>query len=125
MEKNTYFLINNDISKIVNTSKVQPIQKMVQKKSVPTFQKLNEDVPYLTEEKIEDALMSDTPSSKTIKLLQWLTIKENLDIARDYYNSHQDKFEDCKYILESKHIDFNTLIKNLIKKHEQAISNGE
>lgn len=125
MESQTHFLIKNEISKIVNSVSNNSVQKISRPRVVSRFEKINDEVPYLTEEKIEDAFLSSSPTSKTIKLLRWLTIKENLDLACEYYNAHPDKFEDCKYILTSNKIDFNTLVKKLIQKHEQAISNGE
>ena len=125
MESNIHFLIKNEISKIVNSVSNETVQKMCKPRVVSKFEKINNDVPYLTEEKIEDAFLSNTPTSKTLKLLKWLTIKENRELACEYYNSHPEKFEDCNYILSSNKIDFNTLVKKLIQKHEQAISNGE
>jgi len=125
MESNIHFLIKNEISKIVNSASNEIVQKMCKPRVVSKFEKINNDVPYLTEEKIEDAFLSNTPTSKTLKLLKWLTIKENRELACEYYNSHPEKFEDCNYILSSNKIDFNTLVKKLIQKHEQAISNGE
>jgi len=125
MESNIHFLIKNEISKIVNSVSNNSVQKISQPRVVSKFEKINNDVPYLTEEKIEDAFLSNTPTSKTLKLLKWLTIKENRELACEYYNSHPEKFEDCNYILSSNKIDFNTLVKKLIQKHEQAISNGE
>ena len=125
MESNIHFLIKSEISKIVNSVSNNSVQKISQPRVVSKFEKINNDVPYLTEEKIEDALLSNTPTSKTLKLLKWLTIKENRELACEYYNSHPEKFEDCNYILSSNKIDFNTLVKKLIQKHEQAISNGE
>jgi len=125
MESNIHFLIKNEISKIVNSASNETVQKMCKPRVVSKFEKINNDVPYLTEEKIEDAFLSNTPTSKTLKLLKWLTIKENRELACEYYNSHPEKFEDCNYILSSNKIDFNTLVKKLIQKHEQAISNGE
>jgi len=125
MESNIHFLIKSEISKIVNSVSNNSVQKISQPRVVSKFEKINNDVPYLTEEKIEDAFLSNTPTSKTLKLLKWLTIKENRELACEYYNSHPEKFEDCNYILSSNKIDFNTLVKKLIQKHEQAISNGE
>ena len=125
MESNIHFLIKNEISKIVNSVSNNSVQKISKPRVVSKFEKINNDVPYLTEEKIEDAFLSNTPTSKTLKLLKWLTIKENRELACEYYNSHPEKFEDCNYILSSNKIDFNTLVKKLIQKHEQAISNGE
>jgi len=125
MESNIHFLIKSEISKIVNSASSETVQKMCKPRVVSKFEKINNDVPYLTEEKIEDAFLSNTPTSKTLKLLKWLTIKENRELACEYYNSHPEKFEDCNYILSSNKIDFNTLVKKLIQKHEQAISNGE
>jgi len=125
MESNIHFLIKNEISKIVNSVSNNSVQKISQPRVVSKFEKINNDVPYLTEEKIEDAFLSNTPTSKTLKLLKWLTIKENRELACEYYNSHPEKFEDCNYSLSSNKIDFNTLVKKLIQKHEQAIYNGE
>jgi len=125
MESNIHFLIKNEISKIVNSASNETVQKMCKPRVVSKFEKINNDVPYLTEEKIEDAFLSNTPTFKTLKLLKWLTIKENRELACEYYNSHPEKFEDCNYILSSNKIDFSTLVKKLIQKHEQAISNGE
>lgn len=121
-----HYKFKQDIARLlVEQNSQKPVQKIIKKRVLPKMSPLNTDVPYLTEEKIEDAFLSSSPTSKTIKLLRWLTIKENLDLACEYYNAHPDKFEDCKYILTSNKIDFNTLVKKLIQKHEQAISNGE
>ena len=89
---------------------------------MPLFERVNDDVPYLTEAKLEEAYMSKTVSHTTKKLLEWLVVRENVEIAENYFNHNQAKFEEISFLLETEKVNFTTFIRKLIQKHEQAIS---
>lgn len=57
------------------------------------------DVPKLTEEKLISAYLK-TPSKKTQNLFEWLAVKENLDIAEQFFYDNIDDFQDIKEIIE-------------------------
>lgn len=126
MTMKEHFQFKRDIAKLlVEQNSQKPVQKIIKKRIIPKLSRLNDDVPYLTEEKIEDAFYSEAPNKKTIKLLRWLSIQENLNEAFEFFKSHPDRFEDCNDILSSQKTNFDNFIKSLIVKHEQAISQGE
>lgn len=120
MNPKAFRQINEDIQRLIN-HKPQPIRKKKQK-SLPIFERVNDDVPYLTEEKLEEAYMSKTISHKTKRLLEWLVVRENIEVAENYYNHNQSKFEEISFLLETRKVDFTSFIRELVQKHEQAIS---
>lgn len=124
MENSSFFKLKRDIDVAIN-KKSSPQVKKIPIKKIPVFQKINDDIPYLTEEKIEDAYLNDKVSLKTRRLLEWLCIKENFEIAENIYNNNKSKFEEISFLIENERTDFSTFIRRLIKKHELAISNRE
>ena len=66
--------------------------------------------------------MSSDISLKTKKLLEWLRVKENFDIAENIFQKNQTRYEEITFLMESEKVDFKTFIMKLIQKHEQAIS---
>ena len=121
MEPKAFRQINHDIARLVN-SKPKPIVRK-QPRKLPVFERVNDDVPYLTEEKLEEAYMSKNLSHKTKKLLEWLVVRENVEIAENYFQSNRAKFEEISFLLETEKVNFTTFIRKLLEKHEQAISN--
>ena len=120
MNPKTFRQINEDIQRLIN-HKPQPVRKKKQR-SLPVFEWVNDDVPYLTEEKLEEAYMSKTISHKTEKLLEWLVVRENIEVAENYYENNRSKFEEISFLLETQKVDFTSFIRELVQKHEQAIS---
>ena len=120
MNPKAFRQINEDIQRLIN-HKPQPVRKKKQR-SLPVFERVNDDVPYLTEEKLEEAYMSKTISHKTKRLLEWLVVRENIEVAENYYNHNQAKFEEISFLLETEKVNFTTFIRKLVQKHEQAIS---
>jgi len=121
MESKAFRQINEDIARLIN-SKSKPIVRKKPRK-LPVFERVNDDVPYLTEEKLEEAYMSKNLSLKTKKLLEWLVVRENVEIAENYFQSNRAKFEEISFLLETEKVNFTTFIRKLLEKHEQAISN--
>jgi hypothetical protein len=123
MKTHSFLKFKKDIENLLNYKlvEIEEVTPTVR----PVFQRINDDMPYLTEEKIEDAYLNDKISQKTLKLLEWLAIKENLDVAENIYLNNKQKYEEISCLLESVNCDFITFIRNLIKKHEQAISSRE
>ena len=121
MNHNTFRQINEDIRKLVNKAPAPPTKRK-KVKPMPIFERVNDDVPYLTEAKLEEAYMSKTVSHTTKKLLEWLVVRENVEIAENYFNHNQAKFEEISFLLETKKVNFTSFIRELIQKHEQAIS---
>ncbi len=113
--------INQDIRKLLNESSSPPVVKK-KRKSIPVFSRVNDDVPYLTEEKLEEAYCQKTISHKTKKLLEWLTIRENVEVAENIFVNNRNQFEEISFLLETKKVNFTSFIRELIQKHEQAIS---
>ena len=120
MNPKTFRQINEDIQRLTNP-KPQPVRKKKQR-SFPVFERVNDDVPYLTEEKLEEAYMSKTISHKTKKLLEWLVVRENIEVAENYYENNRSKFVEISFLLETQKVDFTSFIRELVQKHEQAIS---
>ena len=123
MRAKSFLKIKRDIEQLLNYKPVKIQEKKT--RVIPVFQRVNDDVPYLTEEKIEDAYLNDDISLKTKKLLEWLTIKENLEVAENVYINNKNKFEELSFLIENQKTNFTSFICNLIKKHEQAISHRE
>lgn len=121
MNPKAFRQINEDIRKLVNARPAAP-KKKKQTRQIPIFERVNDDVPYLTEAKLEEAYMSKTVSHTTKKLLEWLVVRENVEIAENYFNHNQAKFEEISFLLETEKVNFTTFIRKLIQKHEQAIS---
>jgi hypothetical protein len=120
MEPKVFRQINEDIRKLLcENKKIKPQKKL---RRMPIFERVNDDVPYLTEEKLEEAYISKTISHTTKKLLEWLVVRENVEIAENYFNHNQAKFEEISFLLETEKVNFTTFIRKLILKHEQAIS---
>ena len=123
MKTQAFLKIKKDIEHLLNYKPVRFDTEYI--KTIPVFQRVNDDMPYLTEEKIEDAYLNDRISLKTLKLLEWLTIKENLYVAENIYVNNKQKYQEITYLIENEKCNFITFICNLIKKHEQAISDRE
>ena len=121
MNPKAFRQINEDIRKLVTSRPTAPLKKK-KVRQVPIFERVNDDVPYLTEAKLEEAYMSKTVSHTTKKLLEWLVVRENVEIAENYFNHNQAKFEEISFLLETEKVNFTTFIRKLIQKHEQAIS---
>ena len=121
MKVHSFLKVKKDIQKFLNYEMVK-IEDKKHNRILPVFQRINDDVPYLTESKLEDAYLNKEISKKTKKLLEWLSIKENLEVAENIYNNNKNKFEEVTFLLESEKINFTTLVRKLIHKHEQAIS---
>ena len=123
MKTHSFLKFKKDIENLLNYKlvEIEEVTPTIR----PVFQRINDDMLYLTEEKIEDAYLNDKISQKTLKLLEWLAIKENLDVAENIYLNNKQKYEEISCLLESVNCDFITFIRNLIKKHEQAISSRE
>ena len=121
MNHKAFRQINEDIRKLVTSRPTTPL-KNKKVKQIPIFERVNDDVPYLTEAKLEEAYMSKTVSHTTKKLLEWLVVRENVEIAENYFNHNQAKFEEISFLLETEKVNFTTFIRKLIQKHEQAIS---
>jgi hypothetical protein len=120
MKTKSFIKVKKDIEKLLNYKPVNINTKKT--KTLPVFQRVNDDVPYITEEKIEDAYLNNDISLKTKKLLEWLSINENLEVAENIYLNNKHNFEELSYLIENERTTFITFIRNLIKKHEQAIS---
>lgn len=120
MKTKSFIKVKKDIEKLLNYKPVNINAKKT--KTLPVFQRVNDDVPYITEEKIEDAYLNNDISLKTKKLLEWLSINENLEVAENIYLNNKHNFEELSYLIENERTTFITFIRNLIKKHEQAIS---
>ena len=121
MKVHSFLKVKKDIQKFLNYEMVK-IEDKKPNRILPVFQRINDDVPYLTESKLEDAYLNKEISKKTKKLLEWLSIKENLEVAENIYNNNKNKFEEVTFLLESEKINFTTLVRKLIHKHEQATS---
>ena len=121
MKVHSFLKVKKDIQKFLNYEMVR-IEDKKPNRILPVFQRINDDVPYLTESKLEDAYLNKEISKKTKKLLEWLSIKESLEVAENIYNNNKNKFEEVTFLLESEKINFTTLVRKLIHKHEQAIS---
>tara|TARA_Y100000813_G_C24088560_1_gene317049 strand:- start:532 stop:906 length:375 start_codon:yes stop_codon:yes gene_type:complete len=121
MKVHSFLKVKKDIQKFLNYEMVR-IEDKKPNRILPVFQRINDDVPYLTESKLEDAYLNKEISKKTKKLLEWLSIRENLEVAENIYNNNKNKFEEVTFLLESEKINFTTLVRKLIHKHEQAIS---
>lgn len=120
MKTKSFIKVKKDIEKLLNYKPVNINTKKT--KTLPVFQRVNDDMPYITEEKIEDAYLNNDISLKTKKLLEWLSINENLEVAENIYLNNKHNFEELSYLIENERTTFITFIRNLIKKHEQAIS---
>ena len=76
MEPTQFRQINKDILSVVYNKKKLGISESYRKpKVIPQLEKVNNEIPYLTEQKLEEAYLSSTISDKTKKLLAWLQIK--------------------------------------------------
>ena len=59
MTMKEHFKFKEDIARLlIEQNSEKPVQKIIKKRIVPKMSRLNADVPYLTEEKIEDAFYS-------------------------------------------------------------------
>lgn len=116
MRPEQFVRIKQDITNILTEKKTKAV-KQKREKTLPKLERINGDVPYLTEEKLEEAYLSSTISEKTEKLLQWLQIKENFDDAVSYYQNNIEKFPEIESMLQTRNSSFNVFVKHLINKH--------
>ena len=84
---------------------------------IPQLEKVNNEIPYLTEQKLEEAYLSSTISDKTKKLLAWLQIKENLSEAERVFHENKEDFADLSILLEMRKVDFRSFVNHMIQKH--------
>ncbi len=117
MKPDSFRKINQDILRVLVREKNINVQPVQVKLPLPPLERSQQDVPYLTEEKLEEALNSKEISHKTEKLLAWLALHENLETAKSYDQENPEKFTDIRCLLEMKKLDFSTFVKILIQKH--------
>ena len=118
MEPTQFRQINKDILSVVYNKKNLGISESYRKpKVIPQLEKVNNEVPYLTEQKLEEAYLSSTISDKTKKLLAWLQIKENLSEAERVFHENKEDFADLSILLEMRKVDFRSFVNHMIQKH--------
>ena len=118
MEPTQFRQINKDILSVVYNKKNLGISKSYRKpKVIPQLEKVNNEIPYLTEQKLEEAYLSSTISDKTKKLLAWLQIKENLSEAERVFHENKEDFADLSILLEMRKVDFRSFVNHMIQKH--------
>lgn len=118
MEPTQFRQINKDILSVVYNKKNLGISESYRKpKVIPQLEKVNNEIPYLTEQKLEEAYLSSTISDKTKKLLAWLQIKENLSEAERVFHENKEDFADLSILLEMRKVDFRSFVNHMIQKH--------
>ena len=118
MESTQFRQINKDILSVVYNKKNLGISESRRKpKVIPQLEKVNNEIPYLTEQKLEEAYLSSTISDKTKKLLAWLQIKENLSEAERVFHENKEDFADLSILLEMRKVDFRSFVNHMIQKH--------
>ena len=118
MEPTQFRQINKDILSVVYNKKKLGISESYRKpKVIPQLEKVNNEIPYLTEQKLEEAYLSSTISDKTKKLLAWLQIKENLSEAERVFHENKEDFADLSILLEMRKVDFRSFVNHMIQKH--------
>ena len=118
MESTQFRQINKDILSVVYNKKKLGISESYRKpKVIPQLEKVNNEIPYLTEQKLEEAYLSSTISDKTKKLLAWLQIKENLSEAERVFHENKEDFADLSILLEMRKVDFRSFVNHMIQKH--------
>ena len=118
MEPTQFRQINKDILSVVYNKKKLGITESYRKpKVIPQLEKVNNEIPYLTEQKLEEAYLSSTISDKTKKLLAWLQIKENLSEAERVFHENKEDFADLSILLEMRKVDFRSFVNHMIQKH--------
>ena len=118
MEPTQFRQINKDILSVVYNKKNLGISESRRKpKVIPQLEKVNNEIPYLTEQKLEEAYLSSTISDKTKKLLAWLQIKENLSEAERVFHENKEDFADLSILLEMRKVDFRSFVNHMIQKH--------
>ena len=118
MESTQFRQINKDILSVVYNKKNLGISESYRRpKVIPQLEKVNNEIPYLTEQKLEEAYLSSTISDKTKKLLAWLQIKENLSEAERVFHENKEDFADLSILLEMRKVDFRSFVNHMIQKH--------
>ena len=118
MEPTQFRQINKDILSVVYHKKKLGISESYRKpKVIPQLEKVNNEIPYLTEQKLEEAYLSSKISDKTKKLLAWLQIKENLTEAERVFRENKEDFADLSILLEMRKVDFRSFVNHMIQKH--------
>ena len=118
MESTQFRQINKDILSVVYNKKNLGISESYRKpKVIPQLEKVNNEIPYLTEQKLEEAYLSSKISDKTKKLLAWLQIKENLTEAERVFRENKEDFADLSILLEMRKVDFRSFVNHMIQKH--------
>ena len=118
MEPTQFRQINKDILSVVYNKKSIGISISNRKpKVIPQLEKVNNEIPYLTEQKLEEAYLSSNISDKTKKLLAWLQIKENLSEAERVFHDNKEDFADLSLLLEMRKVDFRSFVNHMINKH--------
>ena len=118
MEPIQFRQINKDILSVVYNKKKLGISETIRKpKAIPQLEKVNSEIPYLTEQKLEEAYLSSDISDKTKKLLSWLQIKENLLEAERVFHENKEDFADLSLLLEMRKVDFRSFVNHMINKH--------
>ena len=118
MEPTQFRQINKDILSVVYDKKNIGITESYRKpKVIPQLEKVNNEIPYLTEQKLEEAYLSSKISDKTKKLLAWLQIKENLTEAEKVFHENKKDFADLSTLLEMRKVDFRSFVNHMMQKH--------
>ena len=118
MEPIQFRQINKDILSVLYNKKNLGISESRRKpKVIPQLEKVNSEIPYLTEQKLEEAYLSSKISDKTKKLLAWLQIKENLLEAERVFHENKEDFADLSLLLEMRKVDFRSFVNHMINKH--------
>ena len=118
MEPTQFRQINKDILSVLYNKKNLGISESRRKpKVIPQLEKVNSEIPYLTEQKLEEAYLSSNISDKTKKLLAWLQIKENLLEAEKTFHENKEDFADLSLLLEMRKVDFRSFVNHMINKH--------
>ena len=118
MEPTQFRQINKDILSVLYNKKNLGISESRRKpKVIPQLEKVNSEIPYLTEQKLEEAYLSSKISDKTKKLLAWLQIKENLLEAEKTFHENKEDFADLSLLLEMRKVDFRSFVNHMINKH--------
>ena len=118
MEPTQFRQINKDILSVVYDKKSIGISESRRRpKVIPQLEKVNNEIPYLTEQKLEEAYLSSNISDKTKKLLAWLQIKENLSEAERVFHDNKEDFADLSILLEMRKVDFRSFVNHMINKH--------
>ena len=118
MEPTQFRQINKDILSVLYNKKNLGISESRRKpKVIPQLEKVNSEIPYLTEQKLEEAYLSSKISDKTKKLLAWLQIKENLLEAERVFRENKEDFADLSLLLEMRKVDFRSFVNHMINKH--------